>query len=189
MAKRDRFKGTRSKENIDKYLSPQSDTFRMYDMDNPDIGFFNRIDSELIRLAGSPVLVYRYTGTDNYDDVLDEDTLKVYDPNPAICDAHYDPRMFEEPLAQFGIEMTQDAVFTFNKDDCYHQLGREIKTGDIVFTKFQNTLFEVHEVQEDSFEAYGVYHLIASTRVLRGLVKLLNVLGLNKFFEDDERHK
>ena len=187
MSDRNRFRATRKQENIDKYLSPKSDTHRMFDLENPDIGFFNRIDSELIRLAGSQVLVFRYTGEENYDDVLDEDPMKVYDPNPALVDCHYDPRMFEEPLADFGIEMSNDQTFTFNKDDVLHQLGREIKPGDIIFSKFQNTLYEVTEVQEDSFESYGVYHLVASAKVLRIYEKLLRMLGLTRFFRGHKK--
>ena len=34
-------------------------------------------------------------------------------------------------------------------------------------TSFPERLFDVYEVQQDSFEVYGVYHLLASARVLR----------------------
>jgi hypothetical protein len=33
---------------------------------------------------------------------------------------------------------------------------------------FQNQKYEIIEVQEDSFESYGVYHLIATAKLLRG---------------------
>ena len=33
--------------------------------------------------------------------------------------------------------------------------------------KFQNQKYEIIEVQEDSFEIYGVYHLVCAAKLLR----------------------
>jgi len=42
-----------------------------------------------------------------------------------------------------------------------------LKPGDVLQPKFQNQKYEVIEVQEDSFEIYGVYHLVCSAKLLR----------------------
>ena len=42
-----------------------------------------------------------------------------------------------------------------------------LKAGDVLQPKFQNQKYEIIEVQEDSFELYGVYHLVCSARLLR----------------------
>jgi hypothetical protein len=42
-----------------------------------------------------------------------------------------------------------------------------IKPGDVLQPKFQNMRYEIFEVQEDSFEIYGVYHLVCAAKLLR----------------------
>ena len=73
----------------------------------------------------------------------------------------------EENLTQFGIELTNDQQFTFNKSYVEKRLGRSVIPGDIIKPEFQNLKYEVFEVQEDSFEMYGVYHLLCSAKLLR----------------------
>ena len=73
----------------------------------------------------------------------------------------------EENLSQFGVEIQYDQVFNFNKSYLEGKLGRPIVIGDILEPEFQDVKFEVYEVQEDSFEAYGVYHLLVHAKLLR----------------------
>jgi len=143
------------------------DRFNMFDSENPDISLFNMIDDELIRLSGSEILVYKYMRDSNYDDVYDENRLKAISKRGITVIGHYDPRALEENLAEFGIEITNDQVFTFNKHYIERILKRPLIPGDILQPKFQNLKFEIFEVQEDSFEVYGVYHLTAAAKVLR----------------------
>ena len=42
-----------------------------------------------------------------------------------------------------------------------------LKAGDVLQPKFQNQRYEIIEVQEDSFEIYGVYHLVCAAKLLR----------------------
>ena len=42
-----------------------------------------------------------------------------------------------------------------------------LKPGDVLKPKFQNQKYEIIEVQEDSFEIYGVYHLVCAAKLLR----------------------
>ena len=126
------------------------DRLKMFDIDNPDIQLFNMIDDEMIRLSGSELLIYKFLRDNNHDDIYEENRMKVISKTP-----------------EFGIEITNDQLFTFNKSYIETVLKRPLIPGDIIQPKFQNLKYEVFEVQEDSFEAFGVYHLIASARVLR----------------------
>ena len=47
------------------------------------------------------------------------------------------------------------------------KLGRPVIPGDVVKPEFQEQNYEIFEVVEDSFEAYGVYHLVCSAKLLR----------------------
>ena len=47
--------------------------------------------------------------------------------------------------------------------------------GDLIKPVFQNVYYEVFEVQEDRFDVYGVYHLVASARIFREAEKVFPV--------------
>lgn len=132
-----------------------------------DKNLFNLIDAENIKLSGSRVKVFKYVPSNDIDEVYQESRQKTIAHEPVTLWAHYDPRPVEENLTQFGVEMQLDQVFVFNKSYAESMLGDPIQIGDIIQPEFQDIKFEVFEVQEDSFEAYGVYHLLAHAKLLR----------------------
>ena len=156
---------------------PPSNSLRMFDLNNPDIDLFNMVDDELIRMSGSEMYIYKYEVDENFDDVYGENRVKAIRQQPILVEGHYDPRAFEENLTEFGIEMTNDQLFTFNKSYIETKLGRPLIAGDIIQPRFQNVYYDVFEVQQDGFEAYGVYHLVASARVLRDKPEILEDSG------------
>lgn len=147
----------------------------MYDPENPDTSLFNVVDGELIAVAGSKLVIFQYIVDQVFDDLYDEHRGKVMYQKAILTTGHYDPRPIEENLSEFGIELTNDQMFTFNKTYIEKKLKGPIKAGDVIRPKFQDTFYEVFEVQEDSFEAYGVYHLICSARILRDTKHLLGL--------------
>jgi hypothetical protein len=86
---------------------------------------------------------------------------------PIVIHGHYEPIAMSEELTQFGIQLTNDQLFTFNKSYIERKLGRLVIPGDIVRPFFQDQDYEIFEVVEESFEAYGVYHIACSARLLR----------------------
>jgi hypothetical protein len=140
----------------------------LFDPSNPDINLFNSIDAELIRLSGSKIYLYKYFRDENYDKVYMEERDKVLSVEPIIVTGHYEPSILEENLQAFGIEVQNDQLFTFNKSYIEALIGRPLIPGDVLKPLFQNQKYEIIEVQEDSFESYGVYHLIATAKLLRG---------------------
>ena len=140
----------------------------LFDPHNPDINLFNLVDDEIIRLAGSKLLYYKYNQVDDdYDEVYMEQRNKPISSEPVLVYGHYEPRALEETLTQFGIELQNDQVFVFNKSYIDRRLGRRPHPGDVIMPKFQNQKYEIFEVQEDSFEVYGVFHLTCSAKLLR----------------------
>lgn len=140
----------------------------LFDRNNPDINLFNLVDEENIRLSGSKINYYKFVvSKSGYDEVYMEQRNKTISRTPILVYGHYDPKVIEEPLNQFGIQMTSDQLFTFNKSYMDKKLGRPPIVGDIIQPHFQNVRYEIFEVQEDSFEAYGVYHYICTAKVLR----------------------
>jgi hypothetical protein len=145
----------------------------MFDTTNPDVRFFDVVDGEMVRLAGSELMIFRWTRDENYDNLYDENSGKVIYHSPVTLFGHYDPLPVEEELNDFGIELTNDQVFTFNKTVAENAIGRVLVPGDVIRPRFQNLYFEIFEVQEDSFEAYGVYHLVCAAKLLRDAENLL----------------
>jgi len=139
----------------------------MFDQENPDINLFNLVDDEMIRLAGSKFYLYKYYQTDEYDEVYMESRNKPIAKQPIVVHGHYDPISMGEELTQFGIELTNEQLFTFNKSYVERKLGRPVIPGDVIKPFFQNQKYEIFEVVEDSFESYGVYHLVCSAKLLR----------------------
>jgi len=149
-------------------------TLRMFDPDNPDTGLFNVIDGELVALAGSELVIYRYAADQDFDDLYDEHRRRVLYKKPELVVGHYDPRPVEENLSEFGIELTNDQTFTFNKTYIERKLKGPVIAGDVIKPKFQNIYFEVFEVQEDSFEAYGVFHLVCAAKIMRDVADIID---------------
>lgn len=154
-------------------FSKSSGELNMFDENNPDTRLFDTVDGEMIKLAGSELLLFRFTRDSNYDDLYDEYAGKVIYHKPVLVHGHYDPRAIEEEMSEFGIELTNDQIFTFNKTTIENALGRPLIPGDVIRPRFQNIYYEVFEVQEDSFEAYGVYHLVCAAKLLRDAKDLL----------------
>lgn len=148
-------------------VSEGESLLNMFDQENPDINLFNLVDDELIRLAGSKFYFYKYHQTDEYDPVYMESRNKPVSKTPIIVHGHYDPVSMSEELSQFGLELTNDQLFTFNKSYIEKKLGRSVIPGDVIKPVFQNQKYEIYQVVEDGFESYGVYHLVCSAKLLR----------------------
>lgn len=140
----------------------------LFDPQNPDLNLLNLIDEEQIRLSGSKILYYKYFQSEGtIDAVYMEEREKTLHSEPITVFGHYNPTAVEENLSQFGIELTNDQLFIFNKSSIEIALGRTPIPFDVVQPKFQNIKYELFEVQEESFEIYGVYHLVCAARILR----------------------
>ena len=139
----------------------------LFDDTNPDKDFFNLIDDETIRISGSKVKIYKYYPSEEFDDVYLESRSKTMAKEPITVFCHYDPKAVDQNLNQFGITIENDQIFTFNKLYIERKLGRSIIVGDIIAPLFQNIKFKVYQVSEDSFESYGVYHLVCYSNLLR----------------------
>jgi hypothetical protein len=151
----------------------------LFDQSNPDINLFNLVDDEMIRLAGSKFFFYKYYQSEDFDAVYMENRNKAISKEPIIVHGHYDPISLSEELTQFGIQLENDQIFTFNKSYIESKLGRSVIPGDVIKPQFQEQKYEIFEVVEDSFEAYGVYHLVCSAKLLRDIPEVQDT-PLNK---------
>jgi len=150
------------------HLEDTDGALSFFDPTNPDINLFNLVDDEMIKIAGSQILYYEYVqGETQYDEVYMEARNKTVSKQPILVYGHYEPKVLEENLTQFGIELANDQLFIFNKTHMEQRIRGHLKPGDVLQPKFQNQKYEIIEVQEDSFEIYGVYHLVCSAKLLR----------------------
>lgn len=146
-----------------------------FDQENNDINLFNLVDDELIRIAGSELLYYKFIQSgEDYDEVYLESRTKPIARAPIDVYGHYEPKPLEQNLSEFGLELTNDQIFIFNKSYITGKINRDPAEGDIIKPKFQNQKYEVFEVQEDGFQIYGVYHMICIAKLLRDEVEVVN---------------
>lgn len=155
-------------------IDREDSLLNLFDQGNPDINLFNLVDDEIIRLGGSRIRLYPYNPDRNFDPVYMEARDKPISDEFIILHGHYDPVSMSENLTQFGIELTNDQLFTFNKSNVERKLGRSIAVGDVLKPEFQDQKYEVFEVVEDGFESYGVYHLVCSAKLLRDSKQVVN---------------
>ena len=148
-------------------LDGEDSPLNLFDQNNADINLFNLVDDEMIRLAGSKFFLYKYQQNEDFDPVYMESRNKPISIQPIVVHGYYEPIAMSENLTQFGIELTNDQVFTFNKSYIERKIGRSVIPGDVIKPAFQDQRYEIFEAVEDSFEVYGVYHLVCSARLLR----------------------
>jgi len=146
----------------------------MFDPENADLNLFNLVDDELIRIAGSELLYYKFLQSEDYDEVYLESRTKPISTEPLKVYGHYEPKPMEQNLTEFGLELTNDQLFVFNKSYITQKLHREPIGGDIIKPKFQNQKYEIFEVQEDSFQIYGVFHFVCAAKLLRDEESVVN---------------
>lgn len=160
-----KFKVTRQMDGLPELQGATPLSF--FDPANPDVNLFNLVDDEIIRITGSPLNYYKSYVESDYDDVYLEARNRTVASEPIQVHGFYEPSVVEETLSQFGIEITNDQMFVFNKSYIEKALHREPRIGDQIKPQFQNIRYEVVEVQEDSFELYGVYHSVVTAKILR----------------------
>ena len=147
--------------------SDSESLLNLFDQDNRDLAFFNLVDDENIKLSGSKLQIYKYMQSEDFDDVYLEERNKTVASQPIVCWGHYDPKPVEENLGEFGLELTNEQIFIFNKSYIERRIGRPLIAGDVIKPQFQEQKYEVFEVQESEFHGYGVYHLNCHAKLLR----------------------
>ena len=145
-----------------------------YDPESADLNLFNLIDDELIRISGSELLYYKFFRSEDYDEVYLESRTKPIATEPLNVYGHYEPKPVEQNLTEFGLELTNDQLFVLKKSYITQKLHRDPIAGDVIKPKFQNQKYEIFEVQEDSFQLYGVYHIVCVAKLLRDEADVVN---------------
>jgi len=153
----------------------------LFDRNSNDLELFNLVDDELIKLSGSKIYYYKAYIDDSYDKVYLETRNRVLSKTPITLWASFDPKAIEEEMSEFGLELTNEQIFVFNKSYIEINIGRAPREGDVIKTTFQNIKYEIFEVQEDSFEGYGSYHYNCFAKVLRDTEEIVDEPNIEKF--------
>lgn len=153
----------------------------LFDRSSNDLELFNLVDDELIKLSGSKIYYYKSYIDDSYDKVYLETRNRVLSKTPITLWASFDPKVIEEEMNEFGLELTNDQIFVFNKSYIETNIGRAPREGDVIQTTFQNIKYEIFEVQEDSFEGYGSYHYNCFAKILRDTQEIVDEPDIEVF--------
>ena len=168
-----RYKPTTQMPELPEILGPTE--LSLFDQVSNDINLFNMVDDEVIRLSGSELLYYKYMrGEEDFDEVYMETRAKTIASEPIRLMGHYDPTVLEQGLDEFGLSVSNDQEFTFNKTYIERILRRAPIEGDVIKPVFQDQRYAIHQVQVEGFEIYGVYHYRCSANLLRDSEEVLD---------------
>jgi hypothetical protein len=154
---------------------PEDVRLSLFGENNQDIEYFNSVDQEVIELGGSDMYYIKFMRSENFDELYEEDRDKVY-ANKLIIRGHYTPAPIGQEITQFGITLSNDQRFVFNKDYLKKKLGRLPIAGDIIQPRFQNIYFQIHQVDEEAFNIWGVYHLSLHAKLLKDVGSVIREL-------------
>ena len=137
-----------------------------FDPENPAHDLFNRLDSEAIRLYGSPLFYYEvFIQTTNIDKLYLEDRSKLWSPIPITIYAYYEPIEPQNPSTAFGIDGPGDVLFECNYRSVLQTIGHVPKRGSRIQSPHLNEFWIVVDTKLAQFQLWGALHLqIVCTR-------------------------
>jgi len=137
-----------------------SGTLQQFNPNNPNHLLFNKLDSEVIRLGGSPLLYYEcLIQFQTMDKLYFEDRGKLWAPIPVTFYGTYEPIEPENPSTVIGVEGGGDLMFECNYRAVWDAVGHMPKWGSRIHTPHMNENWVVVNTRVAQFNYWGVYHL------------------------------
>ncbi len=131
---------------IDKLPDHRSDAERLnsllsiYNHDNPDIAYVERLAEEMINISGTWITVFRRQRNEaNRDDVWEEDPDPTY-RNGIKLKGRFVPAPAEAQLTRWGLDLPNQTTVQFSRANVLKMFGKKmIAEGDILIVP-HNTL-------------------------------------------------
>lgn len=131
-----------------------------FNQNNPAFNLFNRWDSEVIELYGSPVFYYEVLiQTATMDRLYNEDRTQLKNPDPIRFYAYYEPIEPQNPSTAFGIDGVGDVLFECNYEAVINAIGHVPKRGSRIQTPHFNEFWIVVDTRRTQFQLWGAFHL------------------------------
>jgi hypothetical protein len=135
---------------------------QQYDPTSNKHDLLNRYDAEAIRIGGSPIYYYEVLiQSQTVDPLYLEDRGKLFNPNPILLYAFYEPPQQENMQGLFAIDvMTEEIVLELNYQEVLGLIGHPPKVGSKIYTPHRGEHWEILDIRLDKFNYWGVFRLI-----------------------------
>lgn len=138
-------------------LSGSLDTF---DPTNPEHFLLNSFDSELIEIAGTPILYFEvFIQRQTIDPLYREDRGKLFSNNPITLKGYYEPIPSQNYMNMFGIDAPDEVQFQFNYRAVLKAIGHPPKIGSRLYTPHKGENWVVIQRNVGDFFLWGELRL------------------------------
>src|SRR6516225_12377633 len=137
-----------------------SGSLNVFDPTNPDQFLLNSLDSEIIDIAGIPILYYEvFVQKQTIDPLYREDRGKLWSNNPVQLQGLYDPIPSQNFLNMFGIDAPDELQIQFNYQAVLKAIGHPPKIGSRLFTVHKAENWVIVQRNVGDFFLWGEYRL------------------------------
>lgn len=137
-----------------------SGSLQMFDPENPEQFLLNSFDSEIIRIAGTPIYYYEvFIQKQTINRIYREDRGKVWANKGIQLYGFYDPIPSQNYLNQFGVDSPDEIQFQFNFREVIKILGHPPKVGSRLFTPHKSEYWEIVQRNAGDFFLWGELRL------------------------------
>lgn len=134
-------------------LSGSLDTF---DPNNPEHFLLNSFDSELVQIAGTPILYFEvFIQKQTIDPLYREDRGKLFSNNPITLNGFYEPIPSQNYMNMFGIDAPDEVQFQFNARAVLKAIGHPPKIGSRLYTPHKGENWVVIQRNYGDFFLWG----------------------------------
>jgi len=134
-------------------LSGSLDT---YDPNNPEHFLLNSFDSELVQIAGTPILYFEvFIQRQTIDPLYREDRGKLFSNNPITLNGYYEPIPSQNYMNMFGIDAPDEVQFQFNARAVLKAIGHPPKIGSRLYTPHKGENWVVIQRNYGDFFLWG----------------------------------
>lgn len=137
-----------------------SGSLDMFDPNNPEHFLLNSFDSELIDIAGTPILYFEvFIQRQTIDPLYREDRGKLFSNNPITLNGYYDPIPSQNYMNMFGIDAPDEVQFQFNYRAVLKAIGHPPKIGSRLYTPHKGENWVVIQRNVGDFFLWGELRL------------------------------
>lgn len=137
-----------------------SGSLDMFDPTNPEHFLLNSFDSELIDVAGTPILYFEvFIQRQTSDPLYREDRGKLFSNNPITLKGYYEPIPSQNYMNMFGIDAPDEVQFQFNYRAVLNAIGHPPKIGSRLYTPHKGENWVVIQRNVGDFFLWGELRL------------------------------
>lgn len=138
-----------------------SGSLNTFDPKNPEHFLLNSFDSEIVEIAGTPILYFEvFIQKQTIDPLYREDRGKLFSNNPITLNGYYEPIPSQNYMNMFGIDAPDEMQFHFNYRAVLKAIGHPPKIGSRLYTPHKGENWQVIQRNVGDFFLWGELRLI-----------------------------